>query len=112
MDSITRRWSILDHATMNTTAGSSWVSFSLAADRLDRLTNVASPAMMGRAVAAMVEGPSAKRAGGAAHGAPFGRGASQSQTVADTALVIAWRAGGYAGIPNVDLVRRTADAVR
>ena len=26
--------------------------------------------------------------------------------------MIAWRAGGYAGIPNVDLVRRTADAIR
>ena len=30
----------------------------------------------------------------------------------DTALVIAWRSGRYSGIPNVDLVRRTADAIR
>jgi len=107
-----RRWAIIDGATRTTDAVRSWWAFDYAARRLDRATNVASVPTMGRAIAAMLEPAGRKRAGGANHGGPFGRGASQSQTVADTALVIAWRAGGYAGIPNADLVRRTADAIR
>lgn len=107
-----RRWNIIDHATRATTAGGSWWAFDYAADRLNRGTNVKSPATMGRAVASMLEPAGRKRAGGANHGGPYGRGSSQSQHVIDTALIIAWRAGGYGGIPNVDLVRRTADAIR
>lgn len=107
-----RRWEIIDHATRATYAGSSWWSFDYAARRLDRLTNVASISTMGRAVASMLEPAGRKRAGGANHGGPYGRGTSQSQRVIDTALTIAWRAGGYCGIPNVELVRRTADAIR
>lgn len=111
MSETIRRWSIIDHATRATSAGSYW-SFQYAADRLNRATNVRSVPTMGRAVAAMLEPSGRKRAGGVLHGGPYGRGTSQSQHVIDTALIIAWRAGGYGGIPNVDLVRRTADAIR
>ena len=111
MSEYLRRWRIIDHATRTTDAGGSWWSFEYAADRLDRATNVSQPAIMGRALAAMMEPAGRKRAGGGNHGGPYGRGKSGTQDVVDAALVIAWRAGRYDGIPRVDLVRRTADAL-
>ena len=110
MSETIRRWRIIDHATRATSAGSYW-SFQYAADRLDRATNVRSVPTMGRAVASMLEPAGRKRAGGGNHGGPYGKGASASQTVTDTALAIAWRAQGYRGLARVDLVRRTTDAL-
>ena len=110
MSETIRRWTIIDHATRATSAGSYW-SFQYAADRLNRATNVRSVATMGRAVASMLEPAGRKRAGGGNHGGPYGRGKSGTQDVVDAALVIAWRAGRYDGISRAELVRRTSDAL-